>query len=396
MLAIVAPNAASAQNLDAGVDVLLSGEAVSNPYFLPGDSDLTAAVTVEARPWLRQQSAVTTFDLSAFARARKFADGEETEDDYGALATVSHRASARATLTARANVSSTASRVSAAFPGLDANPDSPVPEPSPPLDPGLVVDPTVLGARGRATRANVGFGTQYAIDERRSIQIDLDLDDFHFQQANAQDYRTHEVATTLTQVVDATTNVGAALSFRQTDYETPTVPDARIVVAVGSLTHRLDERWTLEASAGASVTRAEAAGPFARREATSITTAVSLCRRERRGGLCVDYRREPEPTGLGEVRNSERASLDYNMEWAERNSLSIGASYSRSGSTFNSNTQDSDLEYVTVRATLERAFSKRVSGFVSASTNRTYGSGLDIEPNFNIGAGLRIRLGRRS
>lgn len=110
----------------------------------------------------------------------------------------------------------------------------------------------------------------------------------------------------------------------------------------------------------------------------------------------MDYRREPEPTGLGEVRNSERASLDYNMEWAERNSLSIGASYSRSGSTFNSNTQDSDLEYVTVRATLERAFSQRVSGFVSASTNRTYGSGLDIEPNFNIGAGLRIRLGRRS
>ena len=154
----------------------------------------------------------------------------------------------------------------------------------------------------------------------------MDVEDFQFYQENAQDYRTHEVATTLTQVVDATTSVGAALSFRQTDYEASTVPDARIVVAMGSLSHRLDERWTLEASAGASVTRAEAAGPFARREATSITTAVSLCRRERRGGLCVDYRREPEPTGLGEVRNSESASLNYNMEWAERNSLSIGAS----------------------------------------------------------------------
>lgn len=395
MLAVAAPGAAWAQNLDAGIDVRLSGEVVSNPYLDQGDAEPTAAVNAEVRPWLRQQTEVTSFNLSAFAQARQFADGQDMEDNYGVSASLSHRASQRVTLTARADVQSAASRLNAVFPGLDPNPATPVPEPLP-LDPGLGVDPTLLGTRGRTTTVNGGIGTQYAIDERRSLQIDLDLEDLDFTHANAQDYRTHGVATTLMQVVNATTSVGAALNFRQTDYDSPTVPDARIFLAMGSVSHRLDERWTLEASAGASMTRLEAVGAFARRESTSIAATASLCRREERGSLCVDYERQPQPTGLGQVRNTDTASLSYNREWSVRNRLSVGASYSRSGSAVNVSTPVSETEYLTVRATLERAFNERVSGFVTASTSRVFGSNLAIEPDIDVGLGLHIRLGRQT
>lgn len=395
ILAVAAPSVASAQTLVGGIDVSLSGEAVSNPYLEPGSADMTAAVTAEVRPWVSQQTEVTSFNLSAFVQARQFSDDQDREDNYGASAELTHRASERVTLTGRATLRSIASRARGIeFPGLDPNPQTPVPEPEP-LDPGFGLDPSLLGTRGRTTQLSGGIGTQYAIDARRSLRIDLDLEDLDFSHANGQDYRTHAVSSSLTQVIDSTTSVGATVNLSLSDYANPSVADARIVTAMGSVSHRLDQRWTLDASAGASVARVEAAGPFPSRESTGISATVSLCRREARGGLCIDYQRQPRPTGLGDVRDSDSANLSYNLAWSARTQIAVGASYTRTGEAVNVAAPDSGTEYVSVRATLDRAFNQRVSGFVTASASRVFQAGQTIEPNINVGLGIRIRLGRR-
>ena len=391
MLVVAASGAASAQELDGGIDVRLSAEAVNNPYLETGDTDVTGAVSAEVRPWLGQQTEVTSFNLAAVVQARQFVEDYDLEDNYGASATLTHRASERVTLTGRADAYSSAARLSSVFPGLNPNPDTPVP----PLDPGVDDDPTLLGQRGRTIALSAGVGAQYAIDERNSVAIDLDLQDLGFTHANSRDYRTYGIAAQLTQVANPTTTVGATFSLRNTDYAEPTARDARVVVVMGSVSHRLDERWTLEASAGASATRIEAAGPIPRSDSTAIAASMSLCQRQERGTLCLDYGRQPEPTGAGGVRNSDTARLNYNLQWSERNRLAVAASYSRSGRAIGSASVVPAVEFLSVRATLERAFNKRVSGFVTASTTRVYRPDLSVEPNVNVGLGISVLLGRR-
>src|SRR5690606_22219213 len=109
-LAMIAGGGASAQVLRGGVDVSLSAEAISNPYLEQGDTDPSAAATVEIRPWVSEASELTSFDLRGFVQVREFSRNYDREENYGASASVSHRASERLTVTGNTGISSTASR----------------------------------------------------------------------------------------------------------------------------------------------------------------------------------------------------------------------------------------------------------------------------------------------
>lgn len=391
--ALAVANAAVAQESRGGVEIRMGAEVAQNPYLESGvGGGASAAVIGEVRPWYRQQSELTTFDLQGLVQARQFSSRFGLEDNYGASARIAHRASERVSVSGRASVTSSASRLGTSFDRLGTNPDDPALAPLP-IDP-LPEDPTLLGERGRTTALSAGAGVNYMIDERHQIATDLDFRDLSFGRVTARDYRSYAAQTRFTRVIDAATGIGVALGYRVTDYESTMIGDADTLTAMGSVTHRFNERLTLDASLGAARTEVEAGGGTPRRTFTSLAAGSSLCSRDSRGGLCVSYQRQPQASALGTVRSSDSLGLSFSRRLSERDNLSMGANYSRSG-TIGGGAGISRIELLRGQATFQRRFTERVSGFLAASAAKTYRPDLAVKPNVNVGAGIAIRLGSR-
>lgn len=394
LAAIAISGPASAQEILTGMDIRLGVEASKNPYLEQGDTEVTGAVLAEFRPWLRQQSGRTTLDIEGSVQARQYSSRYGFEDNYRASARISHRASERLSLTAGTSISSSVARLD----GLDRLGSSPPVGPSLPVNPVSPILPddyTVFGFRGRTTVADIVLGAQYALDARRSIGLDLDFQDLSYERANTSDFRTYGAQGRFSQVVNETTSIGVIAGYRKTDYRRQLSGDATTLTAMGNVNHRLDTRWTLDASLGASRTKVDATPLAPSGSWTSLSAQASLCRRDDRGNFCVDYRRSPQPSGLGSVRNTDLAGATYYRRLSERDRLSLGGSYSRSSGTTGLSVVEPTVEYLSANASFERDFHQRLTGFVSASASKVWHEGISVEPSINVGAGIVLRLGQR-
>lgn len=393
LMTIATSGAAGAQDVRTGADIHLGGEVAKNPYLEQGNAEVTAAALVEFRPWLRQENALTTLDIEGSIQARQFTSHYGLEDNYRASMRVGHRASDRLMLTGGAGFSSTESRRGGSFGRFEIDPNL-VGPPLVPIDP-LPDDVTVLGIRGRTTTADAILGANYAIDARRSVSVGVDFRDVSLNHANAVDYRTYGAQTRFNQLIDEATSVGIIFGYREIDYRSALGGDAETISAMGALSHRLDERWSLNASLGASRTSIEAGGGLPSRTWTSLTAQISLCSRDEYGSICIDYQRQPQPSGLGTVRTSDILGLSFSRRLSASDRVSLGASYSRNGGATGFAGAHPSIELVSARAMYTRDFNERLSGFLSASTSRISRADIALEPNVNVGAGIIIRLGQR-
>ncbi len=393
-LAALAAAPAGAQALQGGVDVSVGAEVSSNPYLEQGASDVTASGSARVFPWVQYDNGRTAYTLDGSFEGRAFTSGGyDFEDNYSLNAGISHRASERLTLRARTGIFSTASSFSSLLAGVSGPIDGPpLPTVPNPIDPGE--DVTVLGQLGRNSALLFSAGADMTFDARNQLQVSGDFRDSWSNRPNAEDYRSYGAQSRFMHVLDQSTSIGTDLSYQQTDYQQATAGDARTISTLGSLSHRLGQYWTLDASAGASFTRIDPTPASPELDFTSFSVRANLCSRTERRGLCFEYRRQPEPSAFGGVRNSDNFDFSFDQRVSQRDRLSLGLGFVRSGESRIDPVAFPKIDYLNLRGQFRRQFSNRVSAFVSGTLSRVDRPDVEVDPSVTVGAGITVSLGR--
>jgi len=385
--AIASP--AGAQALTQEVAVRLGGEVATNPYLDESDSGVTVAGTAEVRPRLSFDNSVTRFDLEAYAQGRAYADKYDFEDNYGVAASVSQRMSDRLSLSLNGSVDST---VAQGGQGWWSGIGGGVEGPTFPQVPG---DVTVLGRRGRTTSIAGSARADYSIDAYNQISVNGGYRTMSLTQLGASEYSVANVGAQYNRVISERTSVGLVAGYRLFDYKDSALADARSLSLLGSISLVLAEAWTLEASAGVERTRNEQTLLSPAFTHTGFTASASLCRRDSRESICLDYSRQSEPTSFAGIRTSDLLGLAYSRQLTPYDSFTLGANYSRSGGGLG--TGPGNIPPTTlagVRGGLDHRFSQRLSGYVEASLDRLRRRDISIDPRARLGVGIRYLFGR--
>lgn len=388
---LLACPAASAQGMTGEVEISAGGVVVDNPYLDETDSSVTAAATIEIRPRLTYDDSVTQIDLTALAQGKAYVDTYDFEDNYGVSANLRHRASEKVQLRASGSVTSSVARGTDLFGGVLPGEGPALPETPAPLP---IEDITTLGQRGRTNAISLGTGVDLTLDARNRLAFDNTYQRLSFSHANATDYSIFQGEARYTRILTERTSVGIIGGYQISDYADRLIPDARSVLGLVSVSHRFDEAWSLTASVGVNRTRIEASAARPSRTQTTLASRASLCRRDSREALCVEFRRQPQATAFGGVRTSSAASVNYNYRVSEYETITLGGSYSRSSALDGGPTLIPAATFAGVRGRYDRRLAERLSVYAEAGVDRIYRNDLSIEPRKMVGVGVSYTFGR--
>lgn len=393
------PYAARAQTVQAGVDVSLQAEAVSNPYLDDEDTTWVGAGTVEVRPWLRQTGARDSIQLRGLARVRGFTGAYDAETAFGADLSATSRISARTTAFANADILTTSRRtflnVLTPRPGL-ADPIVPPETVVPIVDPTFVLpgeDVTVLGDPGRLTTATIGAGLAHQLDPNSRLtysvgyrRTDGDRDSL------GTGFDAASLSASYSRQLNPRTQLGLSGTASKVRYE-ENRPSVTTLSLSGTWAQQLGRYWSLNASAGVSRTEAEGNVFFPGYRSVTPIASFSLCNQPVKQKMCFGYSRTQQPSFLGDVRSSDAAFASYSEQLSQTRRFDLSASYARSDSDDEAGAQFSDVEAVSLRGVFTQTINDRTEGYISGSVARTYGGALSREPSIALGVGVRFRLG---
>jgi hypothetical protein len=394
-----------AQSTRVGVDVRVSAEGVTNPRLGPDGGGLTAAANVEIRPFLETNSDSSSFRLEAFANAREFASDFDGEDRYGASAAFATRLSPRVELFANAGIQSTNVGIGSALsqPGTLVT-DPTITDPTlvaVPIDPALGNDITLIGANGRTTAINAGVGAEIRLTDRLSLGLDAGYQDVSLSQFVDQDYTSINSEAALSYRLDDKTTIGVFGGYRDTNFDNPGLADARTWTGAGTLSRRLSDSLTLDLTAGLASTVIESLPLTPGRTFNSFTARAGLCNRTPQRNFCLSYSRSPVATAFGGVQNSDAIGFSYSQPLSDRDSITVGANYTRTGGALttavpiNTLASQGPVELANVTTSYNRRINDRLEGFVFGSVSRLYNDLIESDPSINFGVGLRLRIGSR-
>lgn len=386
----IMPGEASAQQVRTGLEVSGGAEIARNPYLEADGDETTVAATAEVRPRISYDTEFTTYELEGYVQTRAYASEYGFEANYGANASVQHRASERLTLRGGASFISTEGR-GGIFPGGQLpQPGEPGTIPALPID-----DITVLGTRGRIDTFAANAGLDLAVAPRDALSLDNSFQDISFSQMGAADYRIAQTEVRYTHVLDGVSSVGAIVGYQFNDYENANFGDAETLAVLANYRRQLSEIFELEVAAGANRTSIdEAPMQFARTE-TSLSARAKVCYRTERENACIDFRRDPQPTAFAGVSVSDRIGGVFERRVTEFDTFRLVASYSRTdGSEALVGPDIPTISLASIFARYERRFAERLLGYVQAGVDRIYRDDLGIPARTFVGLGVTYTFGR--
>lgn len=375
-----------------GVIVELNAEGVNNPFLNEDNSDLAFAGRVEVRPWLRVDSATNTFDLQAFASLREFSDENDTEERFGAASSFEVQVDPRTSIRFGANVDSSNGQLGSRR--LDEPVDEDTGVPIPQFDPVTGEDITLFGGRGRVTNWGVDVGLVTQVSERGTVTAGAGFDSYDVSGARGgEDYNSYFVNLGAQHQIDAETAIGINGGLRKTDYDTDNAGDATTVTGLVNLNRRFGSEWDLNVSGGVAATDIDDVPLQPGRNIVTFTADATLCGRNARRSFCIDYRRSPEPTTLGTIRNTDAFGMSFFENITNRDRVNFSANYSRAGEDVVGPNAVSAVEYASVSSSFERTFSRQLDGFIFGSVSRIYRDDFDADASVSFGVGVRLRFG---
>lgn len=397
-----------AQAVRTGVDVSAEAEATSNPYLDQSSNDWVGAGTLEVRPWLVSETAKDRIELEAFARGRAFTSTFDFEDSFGGAVRASHRASPRTSYYGQANVVSTSARSNFTRfnrGGFDLDPLTPADPTSPvqPLDPAtglgpIIVPPlddiTILGLQNRSTTLAIGAGMNQQIDTRSSLGITVDYNRLWVSDSQASGYESVTLGANYSRRLSARTSAGFAVNAGQSRYDAG-FPKTTTLGAYVTAQHQLDAAWSLSGSVGVSSSHSPALGIIPEISEVGVAGNLSICRAQDTSRLCLGVSRSQQPSLLGQVRTSDAIDFSYSERLSARDRVDLYANYARSSAPSELSTPFDEVEIASVGATLTRALTPRLDGYLFGRASRSYGGYLTAEPSLSFGVGIRARLGDR-
>jgi len=408
-----------AQAVRTGVDLSAEAEATTNPYLDQDSNDWVGAGTVEVRPWLVSETGTDRVDLEAFARGRAFTSSFEFEDSFGGSLRASHRASPRTSFYGQAALISTSARsnfnrfsrggvgggggfgfdpleptdpatpVLPSDPGIGAGGGGLGPPALPPLD-----DITIIGLQGRSTTLAIGAGMNRQIDTRSSLSANVDYNRLWVTGGQISGYENVNLGLSYSRRLSERTTGGFSVTAGQSRYD-EAFPKTTTLGAYVNAQHQLNGVWSLNWSLGVSSSHSPALGLLPEVNQVALAGNIGACRADARSRLCLGLSRSQQPSTLGQVRTSDAVDVTYSARLSARDRIDLYGNYARSSAPSEIATPFDEIEIASVGATLTRALSPRLDGYVFGRASRSYGGYLANEPSISFGVGIRARLGDR-
>ncbi|MGX7953602.1 hypothetical protein ACWPM1_13700 [Tsuneonella sp. HG249] len=394
----LAATSVAAQDTTTGVNVSAAAGVTSNPYLTEENSREAGVLDVEVRPWMRIETARTTFDLAAYANGRVFSNTYDFEDSEGASVAFRSKRSSRTSLYGSAALDSTSAR--SIFPRSGASPG--VTDPVNPVDPGTLQteaatflpgdDITLLGLTGRTTSISTDLGVDHQLSARSYLGASAGYQHLSASGSAVIGYDSFTAGAAYSRQVSEQTRAGARLQARRTAYDAG--GHSTILVVEGTLEQRLDAYWTLTAAAGVSTARTSAVGAFPASRSTGVGGMVALCNERPSRNFCASLERSQLPGAVGRTQRVDNAVLSYGERLSARERVEIGARYARSRTLSRGPFAQPSVKIASVEANYTRTLGERTEAYAFASVARSYSDLLTSGASVNAGVGIRLRLGR--
>ena len=387
-------------------DVSVAGGIATNPLQSVDDTGTSGTVTVDIVPQLTVDDALTTYNIRGFARFVEYTRDIRSNNSFGLNGLVENRISEVTQL--RANISYLTSIVGANdafFAPIAPVAGSGVIEQNPvipdPLVPDLADDIGLNGFNQRRHNVQSGIGISSKFSPLDSVSANVSASAIRYDGSSFQDeYNYYTQNLSYSRRVSELGDIGASVTLGETNYLRQQIGDAFTVTPTITWSKRLSPTLNISTGAGIAYTRVQTG--FGNRTSTDFSGSLNLCRTLEYSSLCFGASRRTLPSSFGGVRSQSSLDLSYSQRLSRRDSINASVSYSRSSNpildnnAFNpildNNTQS--LSYLRGFARYNRAFTDRLSGFVSAGYADTYQPDINRKANFQGNVGINYRFGK--
>lgn len=381
----VLPSAASAEAVFS-TDVSAGVGIASNPYLLTGPKTDSGNASISVTPRVVVKEAASTFELTGTIQHTEYFRRYSSTQSYSADANYDRVLSAQTKMRASFGFDSSITSANDIF--ID-----PIGGVIDPALPPIIGDVTLNGTSQRRNAFRGFAGIYHTISPRSQINLSYSGSLLRFPSGGGLDeFNNFGQNLSYSRRLNARLSLGASLNVSRTDYLRTRLGDATVISPQLTTELQIDARWSLNASAGASVSRINDA--FGRSSTTSISGTLGVCRRGDRSNFCLDASRSAVPSSLNGLRTQTSIGASYGYRLSERTDLSATANYSRASQAL-VGVGSAPVEYFNGSLTLSRQINPRLYGFVSGGYGDSYQSGLQQRANIQGNVGLRYRLGDR-
>lgn len=164
----------------------------------------------------------------------------------------------------------------------------------------------------------------------------------------------------------------------------------RVASLNGSATVRVNQFWTLDATAGATFIRG---GSLASTRQTSFSGSAHMCYKAEQSRFCLDASRSAQPTGYSGVQYVTGVGASYSRKLSEADSISVDGGYSHQGSSSFAILPGLAADYARASVGYSRRLGERLNLRLTGTYRDIFGGGVDRRADIGARIGLSYRLG---
>jgi hypothetical protein len=371
VLGLMGPEAAAQSRVEPSLSVSGNSGYSSNPFLTAGEDVDAFVVQVDVRPALDLRTERDAMHLEAFYTRTEYPDAFEATDTFGALFNASSQIDEQSTLrTVISFDSMVLGTTDALLPGVGIPPGSepgvlpdpaaaPGPSaPTPGLDIGDLPDGDIdlVGLRQRRNSLSVEVTAELRPGPRSMWAFSANASgaDYPRSGSTASSYRSVGLSANHRRELSGRSAVGARADVYAVDYKSG--PTSKVYTLQGFVSHRLAERWSLEATAGASVLDGDS-------NLFMFAGQVTVCDASGRTRICLLASRAPVVSGFSGVRGQTSLGANFDRRLDARSNVAAAVSYVWSGEE--SSFGMGQRRFIAVNATYRRDMGGQLSLFAA-------------------------------
>ena len=388
-------------------DVSVAGGVAKNPVQSVDNTNTTGSVTVDVIPQLTINDALTTYNIRGFAHVVQYTENIPSNNSFGLDGLVQNQ------ISEVTQVSANISYLTNIVGGNNAYflPIDPTFAPTNPAGGGVILPNVILpnladeiglnGFNVRRHNIQTGIGISTKLSPLDSVSANVSASAVRYNGSGLQsEYNYYTQSFSYSRRISELGDVGVSVSLGETNYLRQQTGDAFTVTPTVTWSKRLSPTIDISAAAGLAFTSVQTG--FGNRTSTDFSGSLNLCRTLEYSSLCLAASRSTLPSSFGGVRSQSSIDVTYSQRLSRRDSISGSVSYSRSSNPILNNNSFSpaltdnsqSLSYLRGYARFSRAFSDRLSGFVSAGYANTFESNLNRKASYEGSVGINYRFGK--
>jgi hypothetical protein len=357
----------------------------SNPFLAAGKNREVAAFRLEMMPTIAHDDGLSQFRLAARAEHVEYLGKYKSAQNLGANLLAKHRIDERTEISATIAASSAISSTT-----IDA-----LSEDLPPLAPGegtipITDDITILGRQLRRTTYSAEASLLYRPSDNDQLRWSSSARLQRYSASsglNEYNFLAHRID--YSRRLNANVDVGVMTEVAIGDFRYVRFGDSRLISPQLTAKARLNERFDLSGSVGATFSRI--ALLQGNRKSTAFSGNTALCYREERSSFCVNGQRQIAPTAIGGLRKLTSVGTSYSLRLSSVDTLQSGVSYSRASEPLVGGLRE--LESIRIFGRVDRRLNERMRLFASTGYTDNFDELTGKRSNVQGLLGVEIRFG---